>query len=141
MPPAPPAASHASRLTGLMQGLKACLNKCCGESGLSRDQIVDRLNGIAEAAGVKLTAGNSKGLSLATLEKWLNPQNTDHPPSLVAVNALVLALGDHRPLAHLLEIHGLQIMEEQDRFALEYGTACLAAREAAQKIKKMEAQL
>lgn len=133
--------SPAARLTGLMQRLKACLNKCCNKSGLSRDQILDRLNDMANAAGVKLTAGNSKALSNATLEKWLNPQNRDHQPGVVPVNAICAALDDYRPLALLLEIHGLEVMSEEDRFALDYGKTCLAARKAAQEKKKLEAQL
>lgn len=141
MRPSPLSAGSAAQLAGLMANLKARLNQCADESGLSRIQIVDRLNDLATSAGVKLTGGNSKALSLATFEKWLNPSDRDHIPGVIAINAICAALGDHRPLAELIELHGLEVMDEQDRVARDYGKACLKAREAAREMKKLEANL
>ncbi|MGJ3523819.1 hypothetical protein ACR4XJ_12430 [Nitratidesulfovibrio sp. D1] len=70
----------AARLAGLNVTLKASVQRALASCGLSRAQVVDRMNALASEAGVRLTTGNARQLSFATPGKWLNPADREHPP-------------------------------------------------------------
>jgi hypothetical protein len=130
--------AHAA---GLIKRLKAAMNQCVKESKLSRAQIMDRMNAIAQVAGVRLTTGNSKSLGTATFNKWLNPSDTDHVPGVLAVNVFCAALDDIKPIEIQLAMHGCETMTELDRKERDYGRACLAIRTASREKRKLEASL
>lgn len=102
--------------------------------------MLDKMNGIAQAAGVKLTGGNSRALNIATLDKWLNPAELKHHPGIVALNTFCAALENPRPLTPQLTIHDCELMDEEGRLARDYGRACLAAKEAGKLKRQLEAK-
>ena len=59
------------------RSLKIAMNDDVRESGLSREQLVDRMNELAGKYGVCLANGNCKRLTMEILEKWLNPNGHD----------------------------------------------------------------
>ncbi len=128
-------------VAGLGAAVKAAMNRAAARSRLSREQIVDRMNRAAQAAGVRMTKGNAKTISPATLEKWLNPAERGHIPSLIAVNVFCLALSDVEPLAVQLQAHGLETMTEEDRKLRDYGRVCAQARLAGKAKRKIEEEL
>jgi hypothetical protein len=128
-------------MAGLVVAVKAAMNRAAERCTLSREQIADRMNHIALIAGVRMTKGNARKISAATLEKWLNPVERGHVPSLLAVNIFCRALGDAGPLAVQLQAHGLEIMTEEDRKLLDYGKACAQAKKAGKAKRKLEEEL
>jgi len=124
------------RLSGLVPAIRAAMNRAAGEDEDGRKLLVDRINAVARDAGIRLTAGNAKVISKDTLDKWLNPNDRDHTPSLLAVVAFCRATKDAGPLRVMLQALGLDVMTDEDRKLRDYGRACLNER-AARKRKKM----
>ena len=129
---------HHGRLSGLVPAMRAAMNRAAGEDEAGRKQLVDRLNAVARDAGIRLTAGNTKAISKDTLDKWLNPNDRDHTPSVAAVVAFCCATRDPAPLRVLLRVLGLDVMTEEDRKMRDYGRACLNEREARKRKKMLE---
>jgi hypothetical protein len=117
------------------------MNRVAENHQLSRDLIADRMTDISRSSGVKLSRGNAKSVKTATLNKWLAPEDRDHPPSLQAVFAFMMATGDNSPLLPLLNALGLEVMTDEDKKIRDYGKAVLDSKKAQQKKKKLEADL
>jgi len=130
-----------SALAGMMPAIRAAMNRAAGESIEGRKLLVDKINSIASAAGIRLTAGNAKTISKDTLDKWLSPTDRDHTPSLQAVAVFVRATGDISPLRAYLQVLGLDVMTDDDRRGLDYGRACLAERDARKRKRILEGAL
>lgn len=128
-------------LAGLLPAVRAAMRQVAHEGTLSRDEIAERMGERAMLAGVKLTQGNAKGVHKDTLEKWLNPADSGHPPSLMAVNVFVAVTGDTRPLEVMLQLHGCGLMGPEDRKLRDYGRAVVEEREARRKKRKLEGDL
>ncbi len=126
------------RLAGLIPTLRAAMNRAASEDEAGRKLLVDRINAVAQAAGVRLTAGNAKAISKDTLDKWLNPADRDHTPGLLAVAVFCQATRDAGALRVLLQALGLDVMSTEDRKLRDYGRACLAEREARKNKRKLE---
>lgn len=136
--------AREAALAGLMPALKAALNRAtrtwCDRQGLKREALLERMNELAENAGVSLTAGNG-GTSMAVFEKWLAPRDTTNVPGVVALSVFCSATGDHSPLAVVLGVHGCALMGPDDKKLRDYGQALLLEREARQRKKRLEAEL
>ena len=111
----------AVRLSGVMAAIKTAMRDAAGApEGEGRKMLADRLNEIAQRAGIKLTGGNTLSISKATLDKWLAPSDTFR----VAARAL-----------------GLDLMTEEDRKLRDYGAAVLEMKAARQRKRKLEEDL
>lgn len=131
----------AAKLAGLNATLKASMQRALSASALSREQLLDRMNGLARDAGVKLTTGNAHQLSLATLDKWLNPSDREHLPSVLALHVFCLALNNVQPLAHLLGLHGCGVMTAEDKRLRDYGHVCWEAKRRRKTARQLELEL
>lgn len=131
----------ASHVAGLMTAVRACMAQAAARSQLSRAQILDRINAIILAAGVRLTKGNAKAISGDTLDKWLNPGEREHAPSLLAVNVFCLAVGDASAVAAMLHLHGMEPMTTEDRKFRDYGRAMAHQRKVRKALRKIEEDL
>lgn len=94
---------------------------------------------ISRFAGVRLSAGNAKGVTAAMLEKWLNPVEREHPPTLLAVLTFCMVTNNAAPLRPLLAAMGLELMTPEDRAMRDYGKACVEERKARKRKKQLEA--
>ncbi len=126
------------RLAGVVPAMRAAMNRAAGEDESGRKLLVDRLNAVAREAGVRLTSGNSHAISKDTLDKWLNPNDRDHTPGILAVAVFCTATRDAGALRVLLQSIGLDVMTQEDRKHRDYGKACLAEREARKRKKILE---
>jgi hypothetical protein len=97
------------------RAVKAAMHRAAKASPLSREQIRDRMEELAREAGVKLCGGNSRQLSVETLEKWLNPQDTGHLPSLRALVVFCKAVQASGPLAALAAPLGLAVIDKEQQ--------------------------
>jgi len=93
--------------------IKAAMNRAAKRCGLSREQIVDRMNEIAATGGIRLNR-NARTLSLDVLEKWLNPAERDYMPSHNALGAFMAATGDPEPLRVAAGIQGFELVGGED---------------------------
>lgn len=129
-----------ARVLGLIPGIKAAMQQAAGDGRLSREQIADRMQEVARRAGVRLTA-RGDGNFLTTLEKWLNPKDSEHVPTLVGFSIFCLVTGSTEPLAALAHVAGVGLMGEQDRRLRDYGRACYEERELRRRKRKLEEKL
>ena len=127
----------AVRLSGVMAAIKTAMRDAAGApEGEGRKMLADRLNEIAQRAGIKLTGGNTLSISKATLDKWLAPSDTSHPPSILALLAFCRATGNVEPQAL-----GLDLMTEEDKKLRDYGAAVLEMKAARQRKRRLEEDL
>lgn len=130
----------AALLAGVLPQVRAAMHRVAGaQRFLSREMIADRMSEISRFAGVRLSAGNAKSVTSATLEKWLNPADREHPPTLLAVLTFCMATNDPAPLRPVLAAMGLELMTPEDKTMRDYGRACVEEREARKRKKQLEA--
>lgn len=133
---------HCAPLASAMPAIKAAMRAVAGApEGEGRKALPDKLNAVASASGIRLTAGNVRSISKDTLDKWLSPSDESHPPSILAVLAFYLATEDPAPLRAMLRSVGLDIMTEDDRKLCEYARAILKQKETRKRIKLLEENL
>ena len=125
-------------LSGVLPAVRVAMNRAAGADTEGRKRLVDKINNLAMGAGVKLTAGNTRGISKDTLDKWLSPADRDHPPSVLAVVALCLAIDDFEAIAVLARVGGLKVITADEEKILIYGKACLEEEKA--RKRKREAR-
>ena len=129
-------------LAGFVASLKVAMNRAAADHPrLSREEILDLMNTMAANAGVSITGGNAKSLSMATFEKWLNPSDREHVPSVLAVNVFCLATGDYRPLRVQLGLHGLGVLTDEDKKLRDYARAIIDEKRARKRKNALEAKL
>ena len=136
-----PSMTANGTLAGLVANVRAALNRAVGQDEDGRKLLVDRINAIARSGSLRLTAGNSKGISKDMLDKWVAPGDRDHTPSLLAVVVVCKATGDAGPLRVILRTMGLDVMTDEDRKLRDYGRACLQEKKARKHKKMLEDEI
>lgn len=129
-----------SRITGIEKVICAAMNKAAEESLFSREQILERMNDLARSAGIRLTGGNAKSISIHTLEKWLNP-NADHIPSLRAIEVFMQACQSFEPLDAWLREHDLKLMDDEAKLYHDYGKSRILQEKASKKARNLKSKL
>lgn len=126
-------------LAGLMPCMRADMNIVADEYPDGRKMLVDAVNGIFAREGVSIPGG-AKSITLDTLNKWLQPGERGHEPSLMAIVCFCLATGDARPLQHVFRALGLEIIRKEDRWYLELGMVCEQERELKERKTELKAR-
>lgn len=130
------------RLSGVMAAIKTAMRDATGApDSEGRKMLADRLNEIAQRAGIKLTGGNNLSISKATLDKWLAPSDTSHTPSILALLAFCRATGNVEPFRIAAQALGVDLMTEEDRKFRDYGAAVLEMKAARQRKRRLEEDL
>lgn len=129
-------------LASAMPAIKAAMRAVAGApEGEGRKALPDKINAIASANGIRLTAGNARSISKDTLDKWLSPSDENHPPSVLAVLAFCLATDDVAPLRAMLRSAGLDVMTVEDRKVCEYGRTLLEQKRMRKRLRMLEGEL
>ena len=129
---------HA-HLAGLMPALRAAMRRAAGaDEGVGRKALVEAINAIARAGGVRLTGGAAVSISKDTLDKFLSPSDASHKPGIEALIVFVLATGDIGPLRVLCRAAGVHVVDAQGLADMEYGRACRMEREAKRRKRQLE---
>ncbi|WP_075353244.1 hypothetical protein [Desulfovibrio sp. DV] len=123
--------------------IAASMNRIVESSGLSRAEAVDRLNEAARRYGVRLCGGNAESLTLATLEKWLNPNEAKNVPSTRALNLFCHVFGSSEPLDVLARSHGMgwRIIDGEDAKLLEWARMEHEIKRLRARKRKIETEL
>lgn len=111
------------------------------DCGMSREQLCDALNSLAEKYGVCLVGGRSGRLTMDILEKWLNPADKEHFPSIKALPVFCAATGSVEPMRAMIEPLGWQIIGDQDARLLAWARHYHGAKSHREKMRKIEAEL
>ena len=120
---------------------KECLADVVNNSGLSRAEFLDRMNSVADRFGVRLMKGNGNGLTMATFEKWLNVDQSQYVPPLAALTIICEVGNTIEPLQVFARALELQVIDESRIKRLMWADAYHEAREARNKMKKLEAEI
>lgn len=121
--------------------VKASMSRVARTSPLSREQICDAMNEIAENSGIRLGGGNSPRLTLPVLEKWLNPLDREHLPSLKALAAFCRAVNSAEPLQALAAPLGLAVIDHRQAKLLRHAELEAEIKELQRRKKAIEAEL
>lgn len=128
-------------LAGLMPAIRARMNRIAAKDLDGRKKLIDRINEVAQREALPLTQGGGKTVSLDVLNKWLQPSDRAHMPSLEAVACFCIATGDASPLQPLFKVMGLTAIPVSKLEYLEYGETCAVLREANKRKRSLEARL
>lgn len=131
------AAAASNGISGL---LRAAMHRAAAASPYSRVQIVDRMNRLALASGKRMTSGKAKGISLDTLEKWLNPESDAVPP-LQAMDIFMRAIGNTAPLEAWAASFGCGLISPQQAKKLHWANEELERKVKGKAHKRLEEEL
>lgn len=123
------------------KGLKERLAKIAKESRFSRDELLERMNDLSSRYGVRLVKGNGNGLTMATFEKWLNPDAMEYIPSINSLVVFCAAVENIEPLKEVIAPLGVMVIEESDVKLLLWAKEYQKAKEARVRMRKMELDL
>lgn len=140
--PQPSRIDNASKMAGVMAGIRTAMREAAGApESEGRKMLVERLNEFAQLAGIKLTSGNTNGISKATLDKWLSPTDRQHSPSILAILAFCYVSGSLEPLRAAVNALGIDLMTGEDKRLRDYGKAVLDEKSARKRRSKLEKEL
>jgi hypothetical protein len=103
-----------------LPAVKDAMRMVAAGSRLSREQIADAMNDLAERNGIRL--GGNGGIKKDTLEKWLNPLEREHAPSLLGLVVFCRVMGSMEPFQAMLAPLGLTVIDESDAALLRMAT-------------------
>lgn len=130
------------QMAGVMAAIRAAMRHAAGApESEGRKMLVERINELAQSAGVRLTSGNAASISKATLDKWLSPSDRSHPPSIMALLIFCRATDNFEPFRIAAQSLGLDLMSEEDRRLRDYGQAVLDMKAARDRKRKLEKNL
>jgi hypothetical protein len=121
--------------------IAASMARMVKDSGLSREQVLDRLNDSGRRLGIAFSGGGK--LSLATFEKWLNPNEPSYVPRLEELNLFCRIFSDNAPYQVLLDAQGLgaRVIDAAETKILEYGRLLLEEKARKARKRSLEAEL
>lgn len=131
----------ATRLGGLDAAIATAMHRAFNGCGLSKDEVVDKMNAEAVRARVKLTKGNAKELTVSTFEKWLSSTEQHHLPPTRAINIFCKVVNDLTPIRVQLIVHGADIMTAKDKQLRDYGESVIATKKSRKRMKDLEDSL
>jgi hypothetical protein len=123
------------------KSLKEQLAKSAKESRFSREELLDRMNDLASRYGVRLMKGNGNCLTMATLEKWLNPDALDYMPGINSLVIFCAATDDLAPMRTMLAPLGGLLIDDSDVTLLAWAKEYQRAKEARTRMRKLEMEL
>lgn len=125
----------------VLRDVKTRMATAAKESGNSREQLCDALNELADRYGVCLAGGRGQKLTLAVLEKWLNPDEKEHFPSVKALPIFCAVARSVEPLRAMVEPLGWQVIDSQDARLLRWARHYHGAKNHREQMRKLEAEL
>ena len=120
---------------------KEAMNAAARDCGLSRPEIVDKMNDLAERYGIKLVSGNSHGLQIDTLEKWINPSELSRQMPMRVLPVFCAVVGDAEPINIMAQPLDAEVIGPEDRKKLRWANAKLRIRQENKTIRTIEPEL
>ena len=123
------------------RALKERMALVAKDSQWSREEILDRMNDLADRYGVRLMKGNGRALTMTTFEKWLNVSAMEHVPPVNSLVIFCAAIDDNSSMHVLMQPLGEEVIDEPDTKLLLWAKEYQRAKSARQNMKKLEAEL
>lgn len=131
---------EAIGLIGVMSSVRAEMSRVAASYGPGRKLLVDAIIKVAKREGIPLTSGGAKTIEISTLEKWLQPTDRSHAPTMDAILCFCIAAGSASPIKPILKTLGLVAISESELEDLEYGKLCKTERKLRSRKKVLEAR-
>lgn len=125
----------------VLRDMKQAMAKAADDSGLSRDELCDRMNELADRYGVRLLKGNGLNLTLATLEKWLNPEDKERVIPAKGLPVFCAATGSIELMQVLIDPLGWRVIDEKQSRLLAWAEHYHNGKRIRAKMKKLEDEL
>ena len=125
----------------VLRDLKVAMAQAADATGLSRDELCDRINQIADRYGVRMTKGTGPNLTLATLEKWLNPEDKERVIPTKALPVFCAATANIEPLQVLVAPLGWRVIDDKQAKLLALAELDQEVKTRQAMIKKLKAEL
>ncbi|MDR3631339.1 MAG: hypothetical protein P4L42_13500 [Desulfocapsaceae bacterium] len=123
------------------KSLKEQMAKTAKQSNFSREELLDRMNDLASRYGVRLLKGSGNALTMATFEKWLNPEAMEHIPGINSLVVFCAATEDMEPMREVLAPLGGLLIDETEVKLLLWAKEYQRAKEARVRMRKLESEL
>ncbi len=94
----------------ILQPLKQTMAKAAKECGMSREEICEQMNNLAERHGIRLMKGNGRYLNVTALEKWLNPMDTERVIILKALPIFCAVVDSEKPMLVMVKPLGFRLI-------------------------------
>lgn len=124
----------------VVKPIKRAMVTALADCGLSRDQVVDLMNELADQYGVRLIKGNGK-LTMDTFEKWLNVNDQERVINLKALTLFCAVTSSIEPLQVMVKPLGFAIVGDKDAKLLAWAKEYHKGKKAREAMKKIEADL
>lgn len=121
--------------------MKVAMAAAADGCGLSREGLCERMNELADRYGVRLVKGTGQHLTMATLEKWLNPEDKERVIPAKGLPVFCAATGDVAPLQVLVTPIGGRLIDGEDVKLLEWAKAYHATRALKKRMRRIEEEL
>jgi len=125
----------------VLRDLKTAMAKAADASGLSRDELCDRINQLADRYGVRLVKGTGPNLTMATFEKWLNPEDKERVIPAKALSVFCAATNSIEPMQVLTAPLGWRVIDEKQAKLLTWAEHYHKGKDIRAKMKKLESEL
>lgn len=117
--------------------LKAAMNEAIKGSSLSREQIVEDMNRLAQAAGITCN-GRCQKVTPAILDKWVAAEAQAHQIPLRLLPVFCRAVGSNFPLeVYSRCFGGARVISEDDYRILEWARLEIASRQSKKRAKRL----
>jgi hypothetical protein len=131
----------AAPTLNVLRDVKVAMATAARDCGMSRDELCDRMNALADRYGVCLAGGRGQKLTLPTLDKWLNTEDKEHFPSIKALPVFCAVTNDIGPMRAMIEPLGWQVIGDQDARLLAWARHYHVAKNHREQMRKIEAEL
>ena len=122
--------------------IKEILALSVKKSGLSKEDIITKMNQLAGRFGVELTSGDNGGaLSEATYDKWLNASEKLRSMPIHALAIFCKVIGDTSVIEAMINPMGLSLIGPIEQKKLAWAEAKMSIREQNKMIRKIEGEL
>jgi len=123
----------------VIKPLKIAMNTAVKESGLSRVQIVDKMNDLADRYGVHLASNGA--LKPESFEKWINPNDMSRQMPMKALPVFCAVVRNYEALDVLARPLGASVIGPEERNLLKWARAYFKKRDAAKTMRRIETDL
>lgn len=131
----------AAPTLNVQRDVKTAMANAAKNTGLSREELCERINQIADRFGVRLVKGTGQNLTLATLEKWLNPEDKEREIPNKGMSVFCAAVGSLDPIHAMVVPLGGQVIDEKKAKLLRLALLDLEVKQRQAEMKKIKSEL
>lgn len=131
----------AAPTLNVLRDLKTAMAKAAKATGLSREELCDRINQIADRYGVRLVKGTGPNLTLETLKKWLNPEDKERVIPTKGLPVFCAAVNSTEPMQVLVAPLGWRIIDDKQAKLLQLAELDQEVKRKQAMMKKLKSEL